>query len=316
MNYIHNMNQTLPELNDLRVLKALLEDPHVTRCAIKLNLTQSAISHTLGRLRLHFSDPLFVRSKKGFEATSFLISLEPLLDHLLKSAEDISNHRSVFNPATSTRSFDIAMPERVSIPFIPQLLKNIRETAPYIGVNFRSLHPQDAQTFLDEGRSDLYIGTLRNISGSTKTQTLYKENFVCLARHEYKIFTNGKITKENFIKARHLKLALQGGQPSYVDQELAAFGIVRKNFVTLPFYLLGFEVMRHEDILVTAPKAMVDHVMREFSMKKFYKISPFPYQIDSLQVSQFWHIRADKDAGHTWLRQMVKQTGKLIAERM
>ncbi len=315
MNYIHTM-KPLPELSDLLILKSLLDDPHVTRCAARLNLTQSAISHTLSRLRLHFADPLLVRSKKGFEATSFLLSLEPLIDQLIKAAEDVNNHKTIFDPSTSTRSFNIAMPERVSIPFIPQLLANIRDIAPHIVLNFNSVGPQDAPSLLEENKFDLYIGSCKTGEGHLKTQSLYKEDFICLARKEYKIFSGGKITKENFVNARHLKLSLQGNQPSYVDQGLAKFGVVRKNFMTLPFYLLGFEVMRHEDILVTAPKAMVDHVLREFSMQKFYKVVPFPYKIDSLQVSQFWHIRSDRDAGHVWLRQVVRQTGKAIAEKI
>lgn len=308
MNYFHDMN--LPDINDLAILKNLLRDPHLTRCAAKLNLTQSAISHTLNRLRHRFSDPLFVRSKQGLEATPFLLSLEPLIDSVIKTAEDIQLHSLAFDPSQSRRSFTIGMPELVSIPFIPKLLKQIREIAPHIVLNFMATSPQDAVKLIEDKKLDLYAGAIKELSGNLKAQTLYKENFVCLARKEYKIFKNDKISKVDYLNAKHLKLSLQGNQPSYIDQTLSSFGVSRQDFVTLPFYLLGFEVMQHENLLMTAPQVMVHHILNEFSMQKSYKVVPFPYPIDSLPISQYWHIRSDKDASHTWLRQVMKATAK------
>jgi len=49
------------DLNLLVVFQALLAERHVGRAAKRLALTQSAASHALGRLRLLFGDPLFVR---------------------------------------------------------------------------------------------------------------------------------------------------------------------------------------------------------------------------------------------------------------
>lgn len=306
----------LPDIKEIHILKALLGDPHITRCAARLNLTQSAVSHTLNRLRTKFSDPLFIRSKNGLEPTSFLLSLEAHLDNLLSEAEAIKHFGLKFNPETSSRSFHIGMPELVSIPFIPKLLKRIRRQAPHVILNFSSITPQDATPPLENKNIDLYIGTVKTSSASLKSQLLYKESFICLTRKEYRIFKDSKISKSDYLAARHLKLSLQGSQPSYIDQALTALGATRKNSVTLPFYLLGFEVMRHEDLVMTAPKAMAAHVINEFSMQKFYKTAAFPYAIDSLPISQYWHIRSDKDAGHIWLRQMIKATGKEIAESL
>src|SRR5262245_63520136 len=43
----------------LRVLVALLDERQVTRAAVRLGLTQPALSHALGRLRRRLDDPLF-----------------------------------------------------------------------------------------------------------------------------------------------------------------------------------------------------------------------------------------------------------------
>ena len=66
MNETHFKNL---DLNLLRVFDALLEEESATRAGSKLGLTQSAISHALGRLRLSLRDELFVRSPSGLQAT-------------------------------------------------------------------------------------------------------------------------------------------------------------------------------------------------------------------------------------------------------
>lgn len=49
------------DLNLLAVLDAMLRERNVTKAAQGLGMTQSAMSHALGRLRRFFDDPLFVR---------------------------------------------------------------------------------------------------------------------------------------------------------------------------------------------------------------------------------------------------------------
>ena len=64
-----------PDLNILVILCAVYREGSVTRAAERLNLTQSAISHGLGRLRLLFDDPLFVRKGNRLISTPLARSL-------------------------------------------------------------------------------------------------------------------------------------------------------------------------------------------------------------------------------------------------
>ncbi|MDZ4366992.1 MAG: LysR family transcriptional regulator, partial [Afipia sp.] len=56
------MNLRSVDLNLLVILDALLDEAHVSRAAIRLNLSQPATSASLGRLRQLFGDPLLERS--------------------------------------------------------------------------------------------------------------------------------------------------------------------------------------------------------------------------------------------------------------
>ena len=64
------MNLATLDLNLLKALDALLRTESVSRSAQRLNVTQSAVSHALKRLRDIFGDPLLVRDGGVMRATA------------------------------------------------------------------------------------------------------------------------------------------------------------------------------------------------------------------------------------------------------
>ena len=72
-----NFNEV--DLNLLKVFEALLEEGGAGRAAIRLGLTQSAISAALSRLRILYGDHLFERTGRGLRPTSRAEELRPLV---------------------------------------------------------------------------------------------------------------------------------------------------------------------------------------------------------------------------------------------
>src|SRR5215218_2768186 len=58
------------DLNLLVLFEILMEERHAGRSAERLNLSPSAVSHGLGRLRKLLGDPLFLRTPKGVVPTA------------------------------------------------------------------------------------------------------------------------------------------------------------------------------------------------------------------------------------------------------
>lgn len=63
------------DLNLLKALDALLDERNVTRAAVRLAITQPAMSGMLTRLRDSFDDPLFVRTQRGVVPTQRALEL-------------------------------------------------------------------------------------------------------------------------------------------------------------------------------------------------------------------------------------------------
>src|SRR5215831_10801142 len=95
------------DLNLLVVFHRLLAERHVGRAAKRLQLTQSAASHALGRLRTMLHDPLFVRHPKGIEPTPHALALAPAIADILDRANTLLASPAEFDP-NEPHTFTIA----------------------------------------------------------------------------------------------------------------------------------------------------------------------------------------------------------------
>ena len=66
---LNQIDLTRVDLNLLVLFEIVLEERHVGQAAGRLNLSPSAISHGLRRLRRLLNDPLFLRTPKGVVPT-------------------------------------------------------------------------------------------------------------------------------------------------------------------------------------------------------------------------------------------------------
>ena len=87
--------------NLLVLFEAVLQEGHVGRAAAQLNLTPSAVSHGLGRLRRLLDDPVFLRTPKGVVPTARALDLAGPIAEVLAGARRVLASAQPFDPATS-----------------------------------------------------------------------------------------------------------------------------------------------------------------------------------------------------------------------
>src|SRR3954447_19064238 len=92
------------DLNLLKVLDAVMEERSVLRAGQRLCLSQSAVSHSLARLREMLDDDLFVRTQAGMQPTVRALTMSPLIDEAWRSLEAAIGLPK-FEPNSSTRRF-------------------------------------------------------------------------------------------------------------------------------------------------------------------------------------------------------------------
>jgi DNA-binding transcriptional LysR family regulator len=110
-------------LNDLRYVVAVDKIKNISRAAMELDITQSAISHSLSRLEDEFETILFIRSSKNMEPTE---SGRVFIAAAKKIVEQCDSLASVMRSQTKHREDHLAigislLDERFFVPAITEL---------------------------------------------------------------------------------------------------------------------------------------------------------------------------------------------------
>jgi DNA-binding transcriptional LysR family regulator len=133
------------DLNLLVLFEVVFGERHVGRAGEKLNLSPSAVSHGLGRLRRLLNDPLFLKTPKGVVPTSRALELEGPVSEILARVRKVILSAEPFDPAKVVRRFTIGAPDGCSAVFLPAFMGAIRAQAPGIDISIRQILPRSTR---------------------------------------------------------------------------------------------------------------------------------------------------------------------------
>lgn len=129
------------DLNLLVTFDVLMDEGNVTRAAERLGRTQSAVSHSLARLRGQLGDPLLVRVGGRMTPSPFAEKLVEDVRPILHSIQRVLAPVEAFDPATSKRRFRIAIAD-IAPSLFPELMSRLQHEAPGVTVEWVAEEPQ------------------------------------------------------------------------------------------------------------------------------------------------------------------------------
>ncbi|MGC0154392.1 LysR family transcriptional regulator [Chromobacterium vaccinii] len=298
------MNLLTLDLNLLLVFDAILRTKSTTLAAEELSLTQSAVSNALRRLRIAFDDPLFVKTRDGMLPT---VLAKELADHVhagLASFRQAVETRSHFDPLTSDRSFTIYISDIGQIVFMPRLISHCASAAPNIRIATVDASPKEAQHAMSAGEIDLAIGLFMSFDPGFHQQRLFREYYVVIARDGHPAISAG-LPLGIFLDARHAVYRPTAGSHAMfeeaVERIFEANGCVRQVAVRLAHSLGLSQIIAASDLLVCVPSRLA-HAFNGYAN---IRVFPLPFDAPAFDISQLWHRRCHRDAGHRWLRHTV-----------
>jgi len=176
------------DLNLLVVFEVLMIERSVTRAAERLGRTQSAVSHSLQRLRSQLGDPLLIKGGVRMQPTPFALELIEQARPMLRGIQRVLSPRHVFDPASSQRVFRLAAPDFMITLFI-DLMARLRKEAPGVSVEWTA--PREP-TPLDvaEGQIDIAIvpAEIRLPDGAT-SEAVGALEWRCFGRQGHQAFS-------------------------------------------------------------------------------------------------------------------------------
>ena len=284
------------DLNLLTAFDVLMEVRHVTRAAKRLNLSQSAMSSVLRRLREYFQDPLLITEGKALIPSAHALQLLPAIQEVLAAAEHVVAHSRVFDPATSNRHFRIGAADYVMMIILVPLLKRLELVAPSITFELLPL-TDELMSELERGTVDLAVLPDFHLSPDHPAELLFEENHVVQGWAENPVFEK-PFTQETFAACGHVAVKLGENRPtSFGEQQLAHMGIVRRVEVEARYFML----LPH--LLVGTQRIGITH---ERAARFFEKILPLrtvalPFPFPKLRAMIQFHSSRTSDSGLRWL---------------
>jgi DNA-binding transcriptional LysR family regulator len=283
----------------LRLLEALYTTGSVTRAADLLGQSQPTVSIWLGRLRRELGDPLFVRSSAGMQPTPRAQALIADAREALAALRRLGEPPRGFDAATETRRFRICMTDASHITMLPPLLARLRGAAP--GVSLEALRIDDSSAAaLQSGDADLAVGRVPGLDASFHAQTLFRQDWVCLAQAGHPRIgrmPGAPFTLRQYRDEAHVLIAAGSGQQLLHDA-LKRRGIERRVALELPGFLGVVTIIALTDLVATLPR-QIGETLAE--MGGLQLLAP-PLPIPSFEVQQYWHARVHADPANRWLR--------------
>src|SRR5215469_1792862 len=214
------------DLNLLVIFDALLRERSVTRAGHVLGLTQSAMSHSLGRLRTFFDDPLFVKTHRGIAPTAKAEHLGPVVLGVMATVRDDLLSQSAFNPMKAKRMFTLCVSDMGEVVFVPSLLNRLKKEAPHCTLQTLQVAPSQLAATLGSGEADLALGSVRNASEGLYQEELFTHTFVCIVSAKNKQVKE-TISLKQFTEMPHIAVTLTGRSNMPYDSAIDDAGVQR-----------------------------------------------------------------------------------------
>lgn len=309
------------DLNLLRVFDVVMRLRSVSAASRELNVTPSAVSHALTRLRRSLNDELFYFVDAEMRPTQRALELRPSIHEGLLHIDRALSALS-FEPARSRRSFRISVSDYAATVILPPLLREVLAAAP--GARLRAFPENRADVIqhIDEGQVGFAVGWFRDVPSRMRRATVLIEREAIVARVGHPL-SSVPVTKDMLLTFPHAVVDLMGDQERSPAGFMVNRGVERRVWieriltesgdaastldklvvVTVPHYLAIPPILEGTDMLATMPERLAQ---RE-ALRGTLCMIDLPYEPLSVPVEVIWHSRSDLDTGLQWL------IGKVLA---
>ena len=284
------------DLNLMKVFDAVYRLRSVSRAADALGLTQSAVSHSLSRLRTILKSPLFLRVPSGVQPTPkadrFAVAVQLALSTLERAVEETEQ----FDPARSSRVFRLHLNDLGERCFLPRLARELEQQAPHIGLESFQFAPGDIESALHEGKIHYAIGYLPQLTGCQSTR-LMEDHYGLIVRADHPVLArlDGEgLAPEAALQA--LEYVVSKSQPDSA-RLLEALGAADRVRLTSAQFAGVPDVVRHTDLAGVIPLRAAQ-ALDALAGCVVLRTALAPV---GCHIALYWSRRFEADVANRWL---------------
>jgi DNA-binding transcriptional LysR family regulator len=289
-------------LNLLPVLISIGDHGSLSQAAKALKISQPALSHSLGRLRQDFHDPLFVRSQRGLLPTPKGNQLIANSREILRKIEALYATEDL-NLKKVEGQFVIAATTYFELRVIGRLLARLKAEAPKVDLMTMPLRGEFPQRDLTEGKVNIAIAAYFSaLPGSMQRQVLGRDPIVCLTRRDHP-YTRAKNKLLRYLEYQHVVISVPPGEPQGIDLALASLGKSRAVACSLANFLTAPLLLKDTDYILTIPHSLAIAYGELYDLK----VCKSPIEVPPIEIQMVWHSRFQSDPLHMWVRKLIRE---------
>ncbi|PAU35894.1 LysR family transcriptional regulator [Vibrio coralliilyticus] len=298
------------DLNLLVALRVLIEECSVSKAAHRLNLSQSAMSRVLGRLRDMLDDPLFTRQGQHLIPTEKALEVDKALGEPLESLRQVLSPIQT-EPQSFENTFNIATTDYAMQTILPFALPRIYQEAPNVSINFLPLqHDRLADQLTYEG-ADLAICRPIGPVEPLRSKILGRVGVLCLLSKQHPL-ANTSLSLKDYLTYPHAMIAISDGVKALIEQALV--DQPKRKMVLRAYHLeAALAIVDTMPLIITVPADLAYLVAERYDLA----VKPLPFQFTPFDYSMIWHARCEHSPAQEWLRSVVREEcSRLIAKRI
>jgi DNA-binding transcriptional LysR family regulator len=287
------------ELDGLLVFDAVMRERSVTRAALRLSLTQPAVSHALARLRLVFDDALFLKTRSGVRPTrraEELWSEVQLPLEALRRAVDPTQ----FDPATAELTVSVAVNDMLVQERITPWYAQLRRSAPNVRLCLVTRTVGDTESRLVQGTLDFGLGLFSALPAGLHRKEIASERYVCVLRNGHPI-ARQPWTLDTFQAASHVRVSPNGELFRLADVGMRLAGMQTKVAMTVSHYTCVPGLVESTDLLALLPRFYAESAASRHRLE----IRDLPFPAEPVKYELVWHDRSERSAALTWFREQL-----------
>lgn len=288
------------DLNILLAFDTLMKERSVTKAAQRLFVSQSAMSHTLRRLREVLDDPVLVSTPGGMLPTPRALELVDPVSKALGLIEKSISPATRFDPKTSDKRFLLGSTDYVEYVVLPPLMKHLETAAPHVSIQLKRFSLNTTEDYLEKGSLHAVIQFQHTANPRLRHLKLLEEIPVVLARVDHPEIGDS-ITREQYIELPHIVIDSFEDSP-IIQQIWKKHNLYRKVALRSPNFLSAPIILASSDMIATLPLKLAERFIKGGRLK----IIDFPLPIKTFNLELVWHKLLDKDPAQKWFIEQLQ----------
>jgi DNA-binding transcriptional LysR family regulator len=306
-----NCNDVMPGMSDfdirsinlnlLPALEALLETRNVSAAARRAHVSQSAMSHSLAKLRALLGDPLLVPAGRTLVLTPRAARLGDALPAALDQLGHTLQPAKPFSPSDTRRTFRITTLDYFEFAVLGDFLAYFRAHAPHAQLWIERFGPTSAAS-LALGEIDLALVGETSLARSPALQRaeLFRDPFRVMLRPGHPAAKKRALSLEAYLAHPHVVVTVEGRADGAVDRALEQHGARRDVALRVPHFSTAPLAVLQSDAICTIASSVAERARSLYGMV----LREPPIALPAPSIVAVWSKRVDGDDGNRWLREL------------